>query len=76
MSFWNRRQWLQGVVAAMAGGRAVTSPGRMLAGPGIGKPVEKHITPLDLGEFRPKSMLHVPETKVSRAKFQIGRAHV
>jgi len=75
MSFWNRRQWLRGAVAVMVGSRAVTSPGRTLAGPGLGKPVEKHFTPLDLGEFRPKSMLHVPETKVSRAKFPVIDVH-
>jgi predicted TIM-barrel fold metal-dependent hydrolase len=31
--------------------------------------------PLDLSEFQPKSMLHVPETKVLRAKFPVIDVH-
>ena len=75
MSFWSRRQWLRGAMAAMVGSSAAGSPGRVLAGPSPAKPAEKHQMPLDLSEFQPKSMLHVPETKVLHAKFPVIDVH-
>jgi predicted TIM-barrel fold metal-dependent hydrolase len=75
MSIWSRREWLRGTVAAMMGSQAAASPAPMPAGPSPGKPEEKHETPLDLSDFQPKSMLHVPETKVLRSKFPVIDVH-
>ena len=60
MSFWSRRQWLRGAVAAMVGSQGAALRTPMLAGPGPGKPAEKHKMPLDLSEFQPKK--HAPRT--------------
>ncbi len=75
MSFWSRREWLRGAVAAVVGSQAAPSPTRVLASPGAEKPGKEHKTPLDLSEFQPKSMLHVPETKVPRSKFPVIDVH-
>ena len=75
MSFWSRRQWLRGAVAAIVGSQAAAMPTHALTGLGSGKPVEEHKMPLDLSEFQPKSMLHVPETKVLRSKFPVIDVH-
>jgi predicted TIM-barrel fold metal-dependent hydrolase len=75
MSFWSRRQWLRGAFAAMVGSQAAAARTPMLAGPGPGKPAEKPQRPLDLSEFQPRSMLHVPETKVPRSKFPVIDVH-
>jgi predicted TIM-barrel fold metal-dependent hydrolase len=71
VSSTNRREWLKVGAALTAGALAdagsvyaqVRSPG------GAGK------TKLDLAEFQPKSMLHVPETKVARARFPVIDVH-
>lgn len=75
MSFWSRRQWLRGAVAAMMGGQAAGPLTPMPVESGPGKTDEKHKMPLDLSDFQPKSMLHVPETKVLRAKFPVIDVH-
>jgi predicted TIM-barrel fold metal-dependent hydrolase len=74
MSFWSRRQWLRGAVAAMVGSQAAR-PTPVLAGTSPGKPAEERKAPLDLSDFQPKSMLHVLETKVSRSKFPVIDVH-
>ncbi|MGA2986749.1 MAG: amidohydrolase family protein [Terriglobia bacterium] len=71
MSFWSRRQWLRGAVAAVAGTKLAAAP--VVSGPAAAG--EPHKMPLDLSEFQPKSMLHVPETKVLRAKFPVIDVH-
>jgi len=75
MSFWSRRQWLRGAVAAIVGSQAAASPTRVPGEPIPGKPEVKHKEPLDLSDFQPKSMLHVPETKVPRSKFPVIDVH-
>lgn len=75
MSFWSRRQWLQGAIAGVVGSRAATSPSPVLADPIPGKPEEKQKERLDLSNFQPKSMLHVPETKVPRSKYPVIDVH-
>ena len=75
MSFWSRRQWLGGAIAAMVGSQAGVQPTRVLAATGPVRPAEKHKMALDLSEFQPKSMLHLPETKVLRSKFPVIDVH-
>jgi predicted TIM-barrel fold metal-dependent hydrolase len=68
----NRRQWL-GRLAAGAAGLALPAR-RAAAGPQeASKPGEA--CPLALKDFQPKSMLHVPETNVARARFPVIDVH-
>src|ERR1700733_3686616 len=73
MADLNRRQLLGGIGAAVVGGglpsahaadnsnkEVARNPGRM---------------PLDLNDFQPKSMLHVPVTEVPRMKFPVIDIH-
>ena len=71
MTELNRRRWLESVgLLAAAGTIAVPKAAAQLASPeGAGK------MKLDLSEFQPKSMLHVPETKVPRAKYPVIDIH-
>ncbi len=75
MGFWSRRQWLRSAVAAVVGGHAVAQPTSAVPGSSPGPAAEEHKTPLGLSEFQPKSMLHVPETKVPRSKFPVIDVH-
>ena len=72
MSAINRRQWLGSVSAAMAAGaltEGASGFAQVRSPEGAGK------MKLDLAEFQPKSMLHVPETKVSRARYPVIDVH-
>jgi len=72
MSGINRRQWLGSAGAAIAAGtfaEAAPSNAQIKSPAGAGK------MKLDLSEFQPKSMLHVPESKVSRARFPVIDVH-
>jgi hypothetical protein len=66
----NRRQWIGSTGAAIAAG-AWTDPAP--AGSQVKSPEGAGKMKLDLSEFQPKSMLHVPETKVSRGPFSGDR---
>ncbi len=74
MSHWNRREWLCGAgVAAMTGAASVradvtTNAPQVAANPSKAQPLE-------LKDFQPRSMLHVPETKVPRARFPVIDIH-
>jgi predicted TIM-barrel fold metal-dependent hydrolase len=68
----SRRQWLGSVGATIATGALTDrSPGytQVRSPQGAGK------MKLDLAEFQPKSMLHVPETMVSRARYPVIDVH-
>jgi len=71
MTKLNRRRWLESMgLLAAAGSIPVPKAAAQLASPeGSGK------MKLDLSEFQPKSMLHVPETKVPRAKYPVIDIH-
>ena len=58
----NRRQWLGGAGAVILTG-----------GARLGKPEDP--APLELGDFEPRSMLHVPETQVLRSRFPAIDVH-
>jgi len=67
----NRRQWLRGI-GVMAG--ALARPGRALAA--SQEETQQTVSPsLSLAEFSPKSMLQVPETHVTRARFPVIDFH-
>jgi hypothetical protein len=72
MSYLNRRRWLGSVGAgflAVAGKSASTN--RVDAA----KESAASKMHLELSDFQPKSMLHVPETKVPRARFPVIDIH-
>jgi len=68
----NRRQWLGGVGAALVAGEAARARAGGVVALGDTPPGK---APLDLGDFQPKSMLHVPETKVPRARYPVIDVH-
>jgi len=67
----NRRRWLESMgIAALASALPNASlPGQLKSPEGSGK------RRLDISEFQPKSMLHVPETKVSRSRYSVIDVH-
>ncbi len=71
MSEMGRREWLESmgifVVAGALRAPAQSTPLTTPKGPGKMK--------LDLSDFQPKSMLHVPETKVLRARYPVIDIH-
>jgi predicted TIM-barrel fold metal-dependent hydrolase len=67
---WTRRGWLSAASAAVVG-TAVADHTASAAQPAQ-KPAA---APLPLTEFEPKSMLHVPETTVQRARFPVIDFH-
>src|SRR5262245_42314263 len=72
MSGINRRQWLGSVGAGLAAGaltESVPSLRQVKSPEGAGK------MKLELSAFQPKSMLHVPETKVASARFPVIDVH-
>src|SRR5439155_12147106 len=72
----NRRQWL-GRLAAGAAGLALPAR-RAAAEPGLPQEASAKASdacPLALKDFQPKSMLHVSETKVPRARFPVIDIH-
>ena len=67
----NRREWLGTLGAGLASAITEAAPGfgQIRSPQGAGK------MKLDLSEFQPKSMLHVPETKILRARFPVIDVH-
>ncbi len=63
MNRWNRREWLGG--GALIGLAGCTRP----------KPEEQEAKDIYLGQYQPKSMLHVPEAEVPRARFPVVDVH-
>src|SRR5215813_9109415 len=71
MTKWNRRRWLEsvGLLTAASAIHAPRANSQLKSPEGAGK------MKLELSEFQPKSMLHVPETKVPRSKFPVIDIH-
>ena len=71
MAHMNRRRWLESMgIAALASALPNASlPGQLKSPEGSGK------RRLDISEFQPKSMLHVPETKVPRSRYPVIDVH-
>lgn len=71
MSGIDRRRWLESMgLLAIAGTFPMPSSSSQLKSPeGAGK------MKLELADFQPKSMLHVPETKVLRSKYPVIDIH-
>ena len=67
----NRRQWLYGI-GITAG--ALAQPDKSFA-IAQDEPFETKHRPLNLSEFEPKSMLHVHESRIERARFPVIDFH-
>lgn len=68
----NRRQWLRRMGAALMVGEVASSRAGAVSGP---QETAKGKMPLDLSQYQPKSMLHVPETKVPRSRYPVIDVH-
>jgi predicted TIM-barrel fold metal-dependent hydrolase len=73
----NRREWLARLAA---GGAGLLLPRRALATPAprpqaVPAPAAPETCPLALKDFQPRSMLHVAEHKVERARFPVIDVH-
>lgn len=71
MSEMDRRRWLEsmGLLAAAGAFPTAVSSAQLKSPEGSGK------MKLDLADFQPKSMLHVPETKVPRSRYPVIDIH-
>jgi predicted TIM-barrel fold metal-dependent hydrolase len=69
----SRREWLGGLAAGVLGGTSRV-PEAAAAEAGA-PPAAAEAGSLALKDFQPKSMLHVPETKVPRARFPVIDMH-
>ena len=71
MSGMGRRKWLESMGIFVIAG-AVRGPARNAQ---LTTPKGPDRMKLDLSEFQPKSMLHVPETKVPRSRYPVIDIH-
>src|SRR5258705_8539366 len=76
MRGWNRRQWLAGLSLAAVGQGVIANGRQSRGGKQLPESERKPGKPkLALEDYEPKSMLHVPETRVSRARFPVIDFH-
>src|SRR6476660_7393444 len=75
LTTWSRRGWLSaagvGLVGSTVNGKAEPVRGE----PALQRGARNQSPPLPLAEFEPKSMLHVPETHIARARFPVIDFH-
>jgi predicted TIM-barrel fold metal-dependent hydrolase len=74
MSEWNRRRWLATITTAGLGAVAVNASQRETPQAELRREADAGYSdgdtrPLPLVDYQPRSMLHVPETHVSRSRF-------
>ncbi len=69
MPHFTRRQWLTTAAASLSALAPRVAPAR----PQV--PTQKRKTGLDLGDFEPRSMLHLPAHAVERARFPVIDIH-
>src|SRR5258707_72440 len=72
---WTRRAWLATAGTSAVGAAFATAPVAAYADETGQQPVGEKGLPLRLTEFQPKSMLHVKETSVPRARFPVIDFH-
>jgi len=73
MSSLSRRAWLRTLTGTAAGTAVLSREARALDGQAAAQ--TPATAPLALPDFEPKSMLHVPETRVERARFPVVDVH-
>lgn len=72
---WSRRGWLSATGAGLVGSAVRGHAEPAHAEPAIQQAAPSQTAPLPLAEFQPKSMLHVSETPVARARFPVIDFH-
>ena len=72
---WSRREWLSTAGAGLVGSAVRGDAEAALGEPANQEGPRKLSAPLPLAEFQPKSMLHVSETRVARARFPVIDFH-
>jgi len=72
MTGLNRRRWFQSVAGILVANRLPVSPAPSASAPSTPRNATQ---PLPLTDFEPRSMLHVPETKVSRSRYPVVDVH-
>jgi predicted TIM-barrel fold metal-dependent hydrolase len=80
MTQWSRRRWLAGFGVALtgapvAGGTAVSQGGAPPSAEPKARPLPAAGEPLALSHYEPRSVLHVRETHVARARFPVIDVH-
>ncbi len=80
MNEWTRRKWLSAAGTGLVGSTlAACRDSEPAAAPEDGQAAaaggDDDVLPLRLAEFEPRSMLHVPETHVPRARFPVIDFH-
>jgi predicted TIM-barrel fold metal-dependent hydrolase len=71
----NRRRWLESIGAAAAATALPSSAFSATAAPQLKSPEGSGKMKLDLADFRPKSMLHAPETKIEKSRYPVIDIH-
>jgi predicted TIM-barrel fold metal-dependent hydrolase len=71
----NRRRWLESIGTAAVASALPSSTFSAAASGQLKSPEGAGKMKLDLAEFRPKSMLHVPETKVPKSRYPVIDIH-
>lgn len=72
---WTRRHWLSAAGAGVVGATVLGDAAGALETPARQQAAANRTPPLPLAEFEPKSMLHVTETRVPRARFPVIDFH-
>jgi predicted TIM-barrel fold metal-dependent hydrolase len=72
---WSRRGWLSAAGAGLMGSAVTGEPAARHAGSVNEQATRGQGAPLPLAEFAPKSMLHVEETRIARARFPVVDFH-
>ena len=72
---WSRRGWLSAASAGLVGSAVRGNAEPAHDEPAIQQAARNQSAPLPLAEFQPKSMLHVSETPVARARFPVIDFH-
>ncbi len=75
MSKLNRRRWLESIGIAAVASALPSSTFSAAASAQLKSPEGAGKMKLDLADFRPKSMLHVPETKVPKSRYPVIDIH-
>jgi amidohydrolase family protein len=70
-----RRAWLSSATSGVAGAAAIHMPGAQARANSAPAAAATRTPPLPLSAFEPKSMLHVRETQVPRARFPVVDFH-
>ena len=75
LTTWSRRRWLTAAGVGLVGSAVNGKAEPVRAEPALQRGAPNQGAPLPLTEFQPKSMLHVSETHIARARFPVIDFH-